>query len=85
MTKSEALQIPDLCIEVTPLVEDLFYCILTEAGELSTEAGDKSAQRVKDLCMKSQETPELLQSFALADKMHKNLQKYGVACAEWCE
>ena len=85
MTKEQASQIPELDIHVTPLIEDLFYCILAEVGEISEEAGKAAHKRVVDLCKKSGNTaPPLKRSFEQAARMHENVQKYGVACVEWC-
>ena len=87
MTKQEALQIPDLCIEVTPLVEDFFYSMLEGKGEIThsganyrikTLAEDYTSGKVKEL-------PPFMQAVDAAKRMYENLQRYGVACADWCK
>ncbi len=80
MTKSEALNIPDLQIHPNELVEDCFYYKLAKAGRLSDEQGQKALERLKgkenDPCYKG--------AFIVADIMLQNLDKYGVACIDWC-
>lgn len=80
MTKSEALNIPDLQIHPNELVEDCFYYKLAKAGRLSDEQGQKALGRLKgkenDPCYKG--------AFIVADIMLQNLDKYGVACIDWC-
>ena len=80
MTKSEALNIPDLQIHPNELVEDCFYYKLAKAGRLSDEQGQKALERLKgkenDPCYKG--------AFIVADIMIQNLDKYGVACIDWC-
>ncbi len=80
MTKSEALNIPDLQIHPNDLVEDCFYYKLAKAGRLSDEQGQKALERLKgkenDPCYKG--------AFIVADIMLQNLDKYGVACIDWC-
>ena len=81
MTKQEALQIPELQIHPNGLVEDCFYYRLAQAGRLSDEQGQKALQRLKgkesDPCYKG--------SFIVADLMLQNLDRYGVACIDWCK
>lgn len=86
MTRQEALQIPDLCIEVTPLVEDFFYSMLEGKGEINHSG---SNDRIKTLAEdylngKVKELPPFMQAVDAAKRMYDNLQRYGVACAEWC-
>ena len=81
MTRNEALQIPELQIQPNDLVEDCFYYKLAKAGRLSEEQGKKALQRIQvhedDPCYKG--------SLIVADMMIQNLDRYGVACAAWCE
>lgn len=85
MTKQEALQIPDLCIEVTPLVEDFFYSMLEGKGEIKhSGANDRIKTLSEDYINGKVEMPPFMQAVESAKKMYENLQHYGVACAEWC-
>jgi len=86
MTKQEALQIPDLCIEVTPLVEDFFYSMLEGKGEINhSGANDRIKTLAEDYTSgKVKELPPFMQAVEMAEKMYDNLQRYGVACADWC-
>lgn len=86
MTKQEALQIPDLCIEVTPLIEDFFYAMLEGKGEIQhSGANDRIKTLAEDYTRgKVKELPPFMQAVEMAEKMYDNLQKYGVACADWC-
>ena len=80
MTKEQAQQIPELQIHPNDLVEDCFYYQLAKAGRLSNEQGRKALQRLKgresDPCYKG--------SFIVADMMIHNLDRFGVACIDWC-
>lgn len=86
MTKQEALQIPDLCIEVTPLVEDFFYAMLEGKGEIQhSGANDRIKALAEDYTSgKVKELPPFMQAVDAAKRMYDNLQRYGVACADWC-
>lgn len=81
MTKSEALSIPGLQIHPNGLVEDCFYYRLAMQGRLSDEQGQKALERLKgkenDPCYKG--------SFIVADMMIRNLDRFGVACIDWCQ
>ena len=81
MTKSEASGIPELKIHPNELVEDCFYYRMAVAGRISNEQGDKALQRLKgkedDQCYKG--------AFIVADMMIANLDRYGVACIDWCK
>ena len=81
MTKSEALQIPELQIFPDDLVEDCFYYKLAKEGRLSEEAGRKALQRVQE----KENDPCYRGAFIVADMMIANLEKYGVPCAAWCK
>lgn len=86
MTKEQALQIPDLCIEVTPLVEDFFYSMLEGKGEIPHSGANGRIKELSEnyLSGKVKEMPPFMQAVDAAKKMYDNLQHYGVACAEWC-
>lgn len=81
MTKSEASKIPELQIFPDELVEDCFYYKLALSGRMSEEAGRKAFERLRgklaDPCYKG--------SLIVADMMIRNIDKYGVACAAWCD
>ena len=81
MTRNEALQIPELQIQPNDLVEDCFYYKLAQAGRLSEEQGQKALQRIKD----KTDDPCYKGALIIADMMIRNLDRYGVACAAWCE
>lgn len=81
MTKSEAARIPELQIHPDELVEDCFYYRMAVQGRLSDEQGRKALERLK-----SKENDECYKgSFIVADMMIANLDKYGVACIDWCK
>ena len=77
MTKSEASGIPELQIHPNDLVEDCFYYRMAQQGRLSDEQGQRALQRLKgkedDPCYKG------------AFMMIRNLDRYGVACVDWCQ
>ena len=81
MTKEEATAIVDLQIHPNGLVEDCFYYRMAKAGRMSGEQGEKALLRLKgredDPCYKG--------AFIVADMMIANIDKYGVACIDWCE
>ena len=79
MTFDEIKQIPDLQIELTPLIEDCFYFQMALAGKISDEKGQEAMDRM-DL---RRNDPDYKKSFETARKMMANLKKYGVACAAW--
>lgn len=81
MTKQEAQQIPDLQIHPNDLVEDCFYYRMAVAGRISNEQGQKALQRLKG----KEDDPCYKGSFIVADLMIRNLDKYGVACIDWCK
>ena len=69
----------DLDIEVTPLAEDFFYLLLAADKKISEEQGMKIYDRIKGKWSKE----EYLQAIKTAQKMVKNVEKYGVACSAW--
>lgn len=79
MTRNEAQQIPDLQIHPDGLVEDCFYYKMAQLGRLSGEQGKKALERLKG----KEDDPCYKGSFIVADMMIRNLDKYGVACADW--
>lgn len=81
MTKSEAARIPELQIHPDELVEDCFYYRMAVQGRLSDEQGRKALERLKG----KEEYPCYKGSFIVADMMIRNLDKYGVACIDWCK
>lgn len=82
MTKKEAEKIPDLQIRITPAVEDAFYFLqgLQENGSFMTESQIECGRNLSDYS----ET-EKFEAIHDATRMLRNIEKYGVACAEWCE
>ena len=81
MTKSEASGIPELQIHPNELVEDCFYYRMAVAGRISNEQGDKALQRLKE----KEDDPCYKGAFIVADMMIANLDRYGVACIDWCK
>lgn len=80
MTREEARDIPELDIEVTDFIEDVFYMKLAINKTISLEAGEMASEWVK----KKDLTKEgLLDALNTADRMIANIKKYGVACYEW--
>lgn len=79
MTFEEIKRIPDLQIEVDDLTEQCFYVKMALLGRISDEKGEKNWDNIKG------KYPEEAYKKALdtADRMIKNLDKYGVACAAW--
>ncbi len=76
MTVSEALEIPELNIDVTDIVEDCFYYKMFLLQRISLEQGLKAEDRIKHKYSKEQ----LEKALATADRMIDNLDRYGVAC-----
>ena len=78
MTKEEALQIPDLCINVDAETEDCFYMVMADERLIPMDYKEKAIQRLSSV------GPEVsLKSLEKAVKMVENVRKYGIACAEW--
>lgn len=80
MTKEEALLIPKLQIHPNGLVEDCFYYKMAKAGRISGEQADRALQRLQG----HEDDPCYDGAFIVADMMIDNLDKYGVACVDWC-
>lgn len=81
MTKEQAEKIPELKIYPDDLIEDCFYFRMAMSGRISNEQGNKALERLKG----RENDPCYTGSFIVADMMIANLDKYGVACAAWCE
>ena len=81
MTLREARLIPELQIHPNDLVEDFFFYRMAVAGRISNEQGQKALQRLKG----KEDDPCYKGSFIVADLMIRNLDKYGVACIDWCK
>lgn len=81
MTRQQAEKIPELQIHPNDLLEDCFYYKMAVGGRISGEHAAKAMERLRgkenDPCYKG--------SFIIADTMIANLDKYGVACIDWCE
>mgnify|MGYP000914855394 CR=1 FL=1 len=80
MTREEARDIPELHIEVTDFIEDVFYMKLAINKTISLEVGEMASEWVKK---KGFTKEELLDALNTADRMIANIKKYGVACYEW--
>ena len=79
MTFEEIQQIPDLQIEVDDLTEQCFYVKMAILGRISDEAGEKNYNNIKGKFS----VDEFKMALTKAEKMIQNLDKYGVACADW--
>ena len=79
MTFDEIKQIPELQIEVDDLTEQCFYIKMAIAGRISDEAGEKNWDNIKGKYTEE----EYKRALDTADRMIGNLDKYGVACADW--
>lgn len=76
MTLLEAIEIPELDIEVTDIVEDCFYYKMAMLGRISKEQGQLTENRLRGKYDKA----SLEKAFASADKMIDNIDRYGVPC-----
>ena len=98
MNRKEAMGIPELDIEVTPLVEDAFYFLsYTENPKPLEEILEMDEQQEKDydlFCQASQHAgdrltkvprEERMEAIRKAYQMIDNIKKYGIACAEWAK
>ena len=96
MTKTEAQQIPDLQIHVTPAIEDAFFFLRNlENGkspkEIETmtdeewERYDKSCEASNNAGERLLKIPrgERMEAIRQAYQMIDNIKQYGVACVEW--
>lgn len=79
MTFDEIKRIPDLQIHPDGLIEDCFYYKMAEAGRLSEEQGRKAHERLKA----RRGDPRMLGSMIIAKQMIANIDRYGIACADW--
>jgi len=81
MTLREARLIPELQIHPNDLVEDCFFYRMAVAGRISNEQGKKALLRLKG----KEGDPCYQGAFIVADMMIANLDRYGVACVDWCK
>lgn len=79
MTFEEIKRIPDLRIKVDDLTEQCFYVKMAMCGRISMDAGAKNYENIKGRYTEA----EYKKALDKADKMIQNLDKYGIACAEW--
>jgi len=92
------MQIEDLRIELTPVIEDAFYFlshIENPKPIVEVLAMDDQQERDYDLfCQASQHAGERLlkvsreermEAISYAYQMIDNIKKYGIACAEWAK
>lgn len=79
MTFEEIKRIPELQVEVDDLTEQCFYVKMALIGRISDEAGKKNYDNIKGRFSED----EYLQALEKADRMISNLDKYGIACAQW--
>ena len=81
MKKGEASAIPELQIHPDELVEDCFYYRMAVSGRISQDHAQKALDRLKG----KENDPCYRGAFIVADMMIANLDRYGVACIDWCE
>ena len=79
MTFEEIKQIPDLQIEVDDLTEQCFYVKMAMKGRISDEVGERNYQNIRGKYPQG----AYVDALRKADKMIQNIDKYGVACAQW--
>ena len=80
MTKAETRKIKELQIHPTELEEDLFYYEMAKRGHIPSEHATKAIKRIeKDW----NDIP--IKHLKVAARMVNNVEKYGVACADWCK
>ena len=79
MTFEEIKSIPELQIEVDELTEQCFYVKMSMLGRISAEAGEKNYNNIKGRYADG----EYKKAFDKADRMISNIDKYGIACADW--
>lgn len=81
MTYHEALSIPELMIYPTGMMEDCFYLILAEKGEMEEKDVQEIKARVEQKKKEDLSYYEGCRGVALL--MYDNLKKYGHPCIEW--
>ena len=74
-------QFNDLNIEVTPLVEDIFYVALAAKGSISQSLGGNALKRVTEKHCCTYE--DIADAAEKAKKMIDNIQRYGIPCYNW--
>lgn len=80
MTKYEARGIEDLNIHPDELTEDLFYYEMAQRGFIPKEHAEKAIKRIES------EWDEIPVTYMrMAVQMVKNVERYGVACIDWCK
>lgn len=79
MTFEEIKRIPDLQIKVDGLAEDCFYLKMAALGRISKEVGERTIENIRG----RYPVEEYEKALRTADKMIKNIDKYGIACADW--
>ncbi len=98
MTREQALNIPELCIDVDAATEDAFFFLSYAEDQKTVEemlAMNEEEEREYDLyCDASQHAgdrltkvprEERMEAIRKAYQMIENKKTYGVPCAEWCE
>lgn len=96
MTRQEALEIADLCIDVKPSIEDAFFFFNSIAKRKSVQeiiamSDEESAEYMKynaTACKAGERLLDLTpddrtEAITTAFRMLDNLEKYGVACVSW--
>ena len=81
LTNEEIKRSKDLQIKVTPAVEDAFYFI--HAAVHDATALTEAQIKCRDRLIKDYPQKEAHDAIDVALKMIGNIEKYGIACAEW--
>jgi hypothetical protein len=79
MSFDEIKRIPDLQLQVDDLAEQCFYIKMAIRGKVSNKMANKTYDNIKGRYTEE----EYKQALDTADKMIQNIDKYGVACADW--
>ncbi len=79
MTFEEIKNIPELQIEVDDLTEQCFYVKMAMLGRISDAAGERNLNNITGKYAEG----EYKKALDKADRMIANLDKYGIACADW--
>lgn len=80
MKRKDAILIPELQIHPNGLIEDCFFYLMAKNGRIPEEEAGKALERLRG----KEDDPCYEGSFIVAEMMVSNLDKYGVACADWC-
>jgi hypothetical protein len=81
MTQEEAKRLPFMNFTPDKTMEDCFYYRMYLEGRLGEEQGKKAHERLRDI----ENLPVFNGYMDVAGIMIENLDRYGFACAAWCD